>query len=253
MMASATNIKDIIAIHPPEIQPLLNKWATVCSGSLGKTTKLPIGSLKQMTSLYGRKHIEFFSLKKEVMEREIDKMMRESIIEPSQSPWAAPVVLVPKRDGSLTFCVDYCRLNSKTPQEASYPMPLIHEILEPLQGAIYISTLDLKLGYWQFEMEESSREKTAFMTPFGLFNFLTMPFGLKNAGATFQKLMERVLGKLRGNVCFVYIDYIIVYSPSQKQKTYIKHFFYRKLQTCLSPSIHSQNTRMSCLQPGLIV
>nr|CAH8829254.1 unnamed protein product [Trichobilharzia regenti] len=143
----------------------------------------------------------------------ITDMLRKKVIKPSTSPWASPIVLVKKKDGSLRLCVDYRRLNAIT-QRDSFPLPRIDATLDALGGAQWFSTLDLASGYWQVEIRPEDRPKTAFVVPTGLYEFETMPFGLSNAPATFQRLMQTVLAGLVPKKCLIYLDDIIVFGQS---------------------------------------
>ena len=153
-----------------------------------------------------------FALREKV-DQLIEEMLEQKVIEPSSSPWASPIVLVQKKDGGVRFCVDYRKLNRITKLD-EFPLPRIDDTLDRLAGACYFSTLDLASGYWQVEMDSPSKEKTAFTTYSGLYQFREMPFGLVNAPATFQRLMEVVLSGLARTVCVVYLDDILVFGRS---------------------------------------
>ncbi|RUA04454.1 MAG: hypothetical protein DSY43_06235 [Gammaproteobacteria bacterium] len=140
---------------------------------------------------------------------EIDKMLEMKIIRPSVSPWASPVVIVPKPDKTIRFCVDYRKLNAVSKMDA-YPLPRIDAMLEKVAVANVISTIDLTKGYWQIPLEISSIEKTAFITHRGLFEFLVMPFGLKTAPATFQRMITGHVLKGLEEFADGYIDDIVV-------------------------------------------
>ena len=122
-------------------------------------------------------------------------MLTQGIIQPSCSPWASTIVLV-KKDSDVCFCMDYRKLNQASKFDA-YPMPRIDEVLESVGSAQFISTLDLTREYWQIPMAKQSQEKTVFTTPYGLFEFCVMPFGLHNAPATFQRMMDEILRDCR--------------------------------------------------------
>ena len=143
----------------------------------------------------------------------VAEMLTGGQIEPSDSPWSAPVVLVTKKDGGTRFCVDYRRLNLAMVKDA-YPLPRIDDTLDMLAGKRWFSTLDLASGYWQVSLSPEARCKTAFATHSGLFQFRVMPFGLCNAPATFERLMDQVLQGLRWSRCLVYLDDIISFGTT---------------------------------------
>ena len=146
------------------------------------------------------------------IDAELEKMLADDIIEPSSSPWSSPILLVPKKDSGYRFCVDYRKLNQVTKKDA-YPIPYVSSILDRLRGAKYLSSLDIKSAYWQIPVSPCSREYTAFTVPGrGLYQFRRMPFGLSNAPAVWQRLIETVLGADLEPFVFVYLDDIIVIS-----------------------------------------
>ena len=159
----------------------------------------------------------------------IEKFLDQGIIKRSDSPYASPVVLVQKRDGSLRICVDYRRLNAETLRD-SFPLPRIEESLEALRGARYFSSLDLAHGYHQVVMDPDSVSKTAFRVPFGLYEYNRMPFGLVNAPGTFQRIMELCLGDL--NLCelLIYLDDILVYSKTWEDHVKQVNLVLRRLE-----------------------
>ena len=145
-------------------------------------------------------------------ERQVKKLLEQGMIEPSTGAWSSPVVLVRKKDQSWRFCIDYRRLNAVTASDA-YPLPRIDESLDALSGAKFFSTLDLTSGYWQVPLDNDAREKSAFITRSGLWQWKVLPFGLTSAPATFQRLMERVLHGLHWKTLLLYLDDVIVIAP----------------------------------------
>ena len=142
----------------------------------------------------------------------IQEMLDIGAYHKSHSPWASTVVLVWKKDGGLRLCINLRKLNIQTVKDA-YSLPQVDKILDSLQGSQWFSSLSLKSGYWQVEMDEESKPLTAFTVgPLGFYECKRMPFGLINAPATFQRLMETCLGDLNLHWCIIYLDDIVIFS-----------------------------------------
>ena len=153
-------------------------------------------------------------IKLAAMREEVQYMLQNGIIEPSQSHWSSPCILVPKPDGSYRFCTDFRRVNSVTKSD-SYPIPRVDDCIDQIGHARYITKLDLLKGYWQVPLTERAKEISAFVTPDGLYQYTVMPFGMKNAPATYQRMINNVLSGVQG--CGAYIDDLVLYSNSWVQ------------------------------------
>ena len=154
----------------------------------------------------------------EEVRQHVKDMLEADVIRESDSPYSSNVVLVRKKDGSLRFCIDYRVLNSKTRKDA-YMLPRFDDIIDTIRGAKFFSKLDLRSGYWQVEVEEQDKAKTAFSVGnLGFFECNRMSFGLTNAPATFQRLMEKCMGEMHLRECLIFLDDILIFS-----KTFEEH------------------------------
>ncbi|UYV71409.1 hypothetical protein LAZ67_8003042, partial [Cordylochernes scorpioides] len=195
-----------------ELKQVLERYGDLFSSRLGRTNLAKHRIDTEDAKPIKHKPYRVSAKERDIIKEQIDEMLTEGIIRPSSSPWSFPVILVKKRDGKYRFCVDYRKLNNVTVKDV-YPIPRIDEVMDTLQGSTHFSAIDLRSGYWQVEVEERDKEKTAFTTAHGLYEFNVMPFGLCNAPATFERNMENMLGNLRWQICLCYLDDVIIYSP----------------------------------------
>ena len=215
-----------------QLQSLLCKYSSVFSkgeGDLGRATavmhRIDTGSSKPFRQTLRRQPI--------CLQTEIDQQLRQmeeqGVIYPSQSEWASNIVVVKKKDGSLRCCVDYRQLNERTVKDA-YPLPRIDDCLDTLAGSQIFSTFDLRSGYYQVAMDPKDAHKTTFVTRRGTYAFRVMPFGLCNAPATFQRLMDVTMMGLNFEICLVYLDDIIVFSKDVQTHLVRLELLFRRLQ-----------------------
>ena len=215
-----------------QLREMLQRYSTVFSRDewdLGWTDrvthKIDVGEnkpIRQQLRRYPPSHME-------AIDQHLSDMLRQNVIEPANSPWASNIVLAKKKDGTLRCCIDFRQLNDITRKDA-YPLPRTDACLDAMSESKFFSTFDLRSGFHQVAMAPEDADKTAFITRRGMFRFRTMPFGLCNAVATFQRLMDLTLSGLNLEICLAYLDDIIVFSSTPEQHLERLEKVFRRLQ-----------------------
>lgn len=235
---------------PPVIQQVLTEFSDV----FAEPTKLPPHrqydhaiSLEPGAAPVNCRPYRYSPLQKDEIERQVSEMLRTGLITHSMSPFAAPVLLVKKKDGTWRFCVDYRRLNLVTIKN-KFPLPVIDELLDELAGAAYFSKIDLRAGYHQIRMREGDEEKTAFKTHHGHFQFRVMPFGVTNGPPTFQCLMNSVFEGPNRKFVISFLDDILVFSRTLQ--AHVEHL--RTVFTILRQhQLYAKESKCSFAQPQI--
>jgi hypothetical protein len=163
------------------------------------------------------------------IEKQCQIPLEKNLIRKSTSPYACNVTLVPKKDGSKRMCINYIPINKKTVTDKQ-PMPLVSEVIDSVRNAKYFSTVDMKNGYWHIEMDPNDIPKTAFMTKDNLYEWLVMPFGLKNAAATFQRVMRTIFKDLLNKGVISYIDDLLIYSDTYESHQNLIEEVFKRLE-----------------------
>jgi len=208
--------EDTTSTLSPEMRKLIDEYKDVFSSiqdlppfrNTGHTIPTEPGSKPPFRPMFRLSPKELAEV-----ERQVAELLKLGLIEPSSSPYGAPVLFVGKKDGSLRMCIDYRALNKITVKN-KYPLPRIDQLMDSLAGAQVFTSLDLQSGYHQIRISPEDVSKTAFRTPFGHYQFKVLSFGLTNAPATFQAAMNDMLRPLLGKFVKVYIDDILIYSKN---------------------------------------
>jgi len=196
------------------VDDLLEEYRAIWAGQLGKVDITPHrievtpGARPRRAQPYRASHAS-----REVIAMELQRQRDLGVIEPSKAEWAFPVVLVPKHDGTMRFCVKYRQLNEVTVRDV-YPLPSMDDCIDFLRDAKVFSTLDCNSGYWQIPVADEDRDKTTFVCHEGAYRYIRPPFGLSNAPEPFQRAIGMILGGLKWKSCLGYLHDIIVFSQS---------------------------------------
>lgn len=201
------------------------------------------------------KSYRFPNCHKEEIQKQVKDMLKKNIIRESCSPWSSPVWIVPKKDDALgnkkwRMVIDYRKINDKTIDD-KYPIPNITDILDKLGRSNYFTTLDLASGFHQIEIDKKDVEKTAFTVEHGHYEFLRMPFGLKNAPSTFARIMDYILKDFIGFNCLVYLDDVICFSSSLQEHMITLNKILKRLSEC-NLKINLDKSEFLCKEVGFL-